>query len=153
MLALSRDPVTTMLSERLLITRIITALGVALMLVIGVWSAAHAEADRASESASATVAEAVSASKGAASASDHPTVVDDTAGASAPDEPQTLLGLAACLLGVVCGIVLLSLLRRFGVHAGAGSIRRRPSPVTRIVARARAFVPAPTLAQLALSRT
>lgn len=155
MLVLSRNPVTTMLSERLMVTRIITALGVALMLVIGVWSATHAEADRASESASTMVAEAMAASPAGAPASDHPASATDPAGgaAVAPDETRTLLGMAACLLGVVCGIVLLALIRRWGTRAGVGSVRLPRGPITHLIARARGFVPAPTLAQLSLSRT
>lgn len=143
---------TTMLSERLLITRIITALGVALMLVIGVWSATHAEADRASESASTAVSASVAATDAAAPASDRAAAAADQV-ASVPDESRTLLDIVACLLGVFCGIVLLTLRRCFGMRAGAGSIRLRRSPMSRILPHARAYVPAPTLAQLALSRT
>lgn len=144
------------LNERLLITKIITCLGLALLLVIGAWSAAHSEAD----GTVATAEVSTISSLDAASAS---TITGDAealplSGGTIPlsawaDESTLLAGAVGCLLGIFCTILLVAFLRFF--------VLRRHPPLIGVVARAISAHVAPiaparqplTLAQLSVSRT
>lgn len=144
---MSPTRVTGVLSERLLITKIITALGLALMMVIGIWSATHTQSDE-SVGAVASAAQVTADEPlgyDLAVPFDQPVLVLDTA--------ETVAAVASCLLGVVCGLILLALLRLFRLRAGpsATSLLRRVSSGPPV--NGRPFVPAPSLSQLALSRT
>lgn len=140
----SRYERSALLSERLLITRIITSLGVAFLLVLGVWAAGHTEPDT---SAGAFPSTAVAA------AVDEPLTTIEAATPASPLWAEAILGAAACLLGVLCGLVLIVLIVRL--------MRQLSPPRLSIAPRIRARLTLPdgprvavlTLAQLGLSRT
>lgn len=134
------------LSERLLITKIITSVALALLLIVGAWMAAtHTETETAAPTAS-SVTEHVDAHI-APLAADAP-VMDQ--GTAAP----ALLGVAVCVLGVLCGLLLV-VVNRWLLRA------RRPQPEPGLLPLLRAMMPAPappraaafTLTELSISRT
>ncbi len=156
MLSSARSRPLRILNERLLITKIITCLGLALLLVIGAWSAVHSEVDGTVTAAASTASPLdvalVSTATGDAEAL--PGLGGSTIPASAwADESTLLVGAVGCLLGIFCTILLVAFLRFF--------VLRGHSPFLGVVARAiSAYVvriaPARqplTLAQLSVSRT
>jgi hypothetical protein len=133
-------------SERLLITRIITSVGLALLLVIGAWSATHAEQQDSENGAAAPIVALVEMHLGV------PDTSTDSIGQTA--EGTLMLGAATCILGVLCGLLLVVvnwLLRFLGRATARGSM----SPLTRVVRPAPVIPRAATfsIAQLGISRT
>lgn len=145
MISAARTQDAVILSERLLITRIITSVALALLLVVGVWMATHTEPEAAAPSAS-SVSEHVDAHIAPIAAGAQ--VIDQ--GATSP----TLLGVAMCVLGVLCGLLLVVVTR--WLHR-----TRRPQPERELLPLLRALLPTPapprvhafTLTQLSISRT
>lgn len=137
----ARTHEAVILSERLLITRIITSVALALLLVVGAWMATHTEPQVAAPAAS-TVTEHV----GAPIAAGAPVIDQGTS--------STVLGVAVCVLGVLCGLLLVVVTR--WVHR-----TRQPQPERGLLPLPRALLPAPapprltasTLTQLSISRT
>lgn len=137
-----------MLSERLLITRIITSLGLALLLTLGLAATAQVQA-----TAAAPVALVVT---GLADPHVAPVTTDavQEAVAGDPAGQNMLVGAALCVLGVLCGLTLIAALR--------GSSRRHLLPALGVAPRLRSPARAPTnrlgrtglsLTRLGLSRT
>lgn len=133
------------LSERLLITRIITSVALALLLIVGAWMATHAEPEAAAPTVS-SVTEHVDAH-----------IAPIAAGTPIIDQGTTspaLLGVAVCVLGMLCGLLLVVVTR--WVHR-----TRRPQPERELLPLLRVLFPAPappraaafTLTQLSISRT
>ncbi|MFJ6429382.1 hypothetical protein [Microbacterium maritypicum] len=141
MLPSSPDPMPRARAERMLIARVITAVGLALLLVVGAWSTSRGSAD---VHATLCLASGVSESTAAA-----PTAGD---AAAAPTIDVLSSGVGICLLAVLGGVALVLLFRRL-----AGGTRplgtRAPRTVSPSRAGPRAFVPALTLTQLSISRT
>jgi len=142
-----------MLSERLLITRLITSVGMALLLMLGVAAAAHPEPD-----GSAPVPVAVTAQldpqvdslsvETLSAVAEHVVVVAGQAGTS------VLAGGALCILGVLCGLVFAVLTRtlwRRRTLPDRGARPRTFSSLPLPVVRPRAI--GLSLTQLGLSRT
>ena len=133
------------LSERLLITRIITSVVLALLLIVGAWLATHTEPEVAAPTAS-SVAEHVDAHIAPIAAGTQ--VIDQ--GTMSP----AILGVAVCVLGVLCGLLLVVVTR--WMHR-----TRRPQPTQGLLPLLRALLPTPaapratafTLTQLSISRT
>jgi len=131
------------------ITKIITGAILALLMVLSAWTACHAESDAVVSTASAAVT-------GQTSVTDPPTTAEFSSSVSmvlAGDGGGATLGLAACLLGSLCGLALavffLRLLR--GQTPSVLSISRAcPTHVSCTHARARVAV---TLTELSISRT
>lgn len=142
MISATRTQDAVILSERLLITRIITSVALALLLVVGAWMATHTEPDAVAPTASSVTVH------GDAHIAAGTPVIDQ--GTTSP----TLLGVAACVLGVLCGLLLIVATR--WVHR-----TRRPQPERGLLPLLRALLPAPappraaafTLTQLSISRT
>ncbi|WP_251454395.1 hypothetical protein [Microbacterium sp. Marseille-Q6648] len=145
MISAARTQDAVILSERLLITRIITSVALALLLIVGAWMATHTEPEAAAPTAS-SVTEHVDAH-----------IAPIAAGAPVIDQgttSPTLLGVAACVLGVLCGLLLIVATR--WVHR-----TRRPQPERGLLPLLRALLPAPappraaafSLTQLSISRT
>lgn len=148
MVSSARTPRSVMLSERLLIMRFITSVGLALLLMMGIAAASHLEGK-----GTAPVPLVISA------------LVDPHIDPAAPDsevsviaevtlQPDALAGVALCVLGVLCGLVFLVLARLMW--------RSRPPSVTEwqplhalslLASPARPRVSALSLPQLGLSRT
>jgi hypothetical protein len=142
-----------MLGERLLIMKLITSVGLAVLLLLGVAAAGHAESDG---SASVPLAVTVlmdphvdAVGNGAESAKpEHAAVVAGSQGISA------LAGAALCILGVLCGLVFAVIVRRLWGRRTLPDSTLRPHPLSLIVlpfARPRAA--SLSLTQLGLSRT
>lgn len=145
MISAARTQDAVILSERLLITRIITSVALALLLIVGAWMATHTEPETAAPPAS-SVAEHVDAHIAPIAAGTP--VMDQGTGS------PTLLGVAVCVLGVLCGLLLVVVNR--WLHRA-----RRPQPERGLSPLLRALLPAPappravafTLTQLSISRT
>lgn len=132
-----------MLSERLLITRIITSLGVVFLLVLGVWAATHTEPESASSYSSAVTV-----------------VVDEAAAApaeatmmSGPLWADAVGGAVTCLLGVLCGLVLIALTVRLLRQTSLRELTTSPRIRIQLTLPGRSHAAVLTLAQLGLSRT
>ncbi|PRB10257.1 hypothetical protein CQ042_18220 [Microbacterium sp. MYb62] len=129
-------------AERMLIARVITAVGLALLLVVGAWSTSRGSAD---VHATLCLASGVSTQDGAA-----PTGAAAD-GATAIDTLTSDMGI--CLLAVLCGIglvLLLRLLRGRGTRPLGTGTPHRVSPSR---AGPSILVSALTLTQLSISRT
>ncbi|MCC4268925.1 MULTISPECIES: hypothetical protein [Microbacterium] len=151
----TRTQRAAVLSERLLITRIVTALGLALLLMLGIAAAGHLETDGTTPvplGMSALVDPHVEPlSGGATDARDgreQQTVVGESSGASA------LMGAALCVLGMLCGLVLAVLTYRLwrsrvlpdrGIWPRVLSLFPHPSTISRVSIL--------SLTQLSISRT
>jgi len=145
MISAPRTQDAVILSERLLITRIITSVALALLLIVGAWMATHAEPEAAAPTVS-SVTEHVDAH-----------IAPIAAGTPIIDQGTTspaLLGVAVCVLGVLCGLLLVVVTR--WLHR-----TRRPQPERELMPLLRALLPTPappraaafTLTQLSISRT
>lgn len=155
MIPTTRTQHNTVLSERLLITRIITGLGLALLLMLGIAAAGHLETDGTTPVPLGMSAlldphvEPLSDSDTDPSvAGERQAVVGGSSGASA------LMGAALCVLGVLCGLVFVVLAHRLW--------RRRVLPERGIWPRILSLFPHPStfsrvsllsLTQLSISRT
>ena len=145
MISAARTQDAVILRERLLITRIITSVALALMLIVGAWTATHAESEAAAPSAS-SITEHLDAHV-APAATGMPGIDQSTTN-------STLLGIAVCVLGVLCGLLLVVATR--WLHR-----TRQPQPELGLLPLLRALSPAPappraaalTLTQLSISRT
>lgn len=126
----------------MLVARIITAVGLALLLVVGAWSTSHGTADvHATLCLAAGVSDPTSIASGTGSATDTPAV--DAVSSDA----------ALCLIAALCVVALVLLFRRL-VDRRRGLLDTY-APRTTAPPRAgpRILVPALTLAQLSISRT
>jgi hypothetical protein len=126
----------------MLIARVITAVGLALLLVIGAWSSSHGPAD---VHASLCLASGVSPAAGTATA-------DDGAGTvTAIDVLSSDIGV--CVLAVLCGVALVLLLLRLRGRDSRPLGSRIPRLTSPSRAGPRIVVPALSLTQLSISRT
>ncbi|WP_341941407.1 hypothetical protein [Microbacterium sp. LWH10-1.2] len=125
-------------TERMLIVRIASALGLALLLVVGAWSSSHGESD-----AHATLCVAADAPAGTAAADHHgPTTAD----VLTSDAGLGVVAVICCFLLVL--LVLRVAADRLVVTTGVAVRALLPSR-----AGPRLHVPALTLTQLSVSRT
>ena len=132
-----------MLSERLLITRIITSLGVVFLLVLGMWAATHTEPNSSGSysSAVAVVTDEAAAVPAGATMTSGPGWVD------------AVFGAVTCLLGVLCGLALIALTVRLLRQAPLRALSRSPRMAIQLSLPGRSDAAVLTLAQLGLSRT
>ena len=142
-----------MLSERLLIMRLITSVGLALLLVLGVALAGHLESD---ESAPAPLSASVLLDPHLAPLSDEPptAVAGPVAGVGGSPGANTLVGAALCMLGLLCGLAFAVLARRLLRHDARlhRGLRPRMSSPSLVPVMSRP-VTVLSLTQLSLSRT
>ncbi len=148
MVSLARTPRSVVLNERLLIMRLITSIGLALLLMLGISVAGHVEGE-----GSAPVPLVVSA------------LIDPHVDSVASDsEPQTvaegafqsdtLASVALCVLGVLCGLVFFVLTRLLRQRRPPSTPERQPRHSLLLPAPfARPRVSVLSLPQLGLSRT
>jgi len=145
MISAARTQSAVTLSERLLITRIITSVALALLLVVGAWMATHAEPEAAPPASSSVT--------GHADAHIAPIIADASVIEQGTTSPA-LLGVGVCVLGVLCGLLLI-LVNRW-LHRV-----RRPQPDRSRLPLLRTLLPASapprtgalSLTQLSVSRT
>lgn len=123
----------------MLIARVITAVGLALLLVVGAWSTSRGSAD---VHATVCVASGVSAPAAATSGADDATAID-----------VLTSEVGVCLLAVLCGVALVLLLRRLFGHGTRPLGSRAPRTVSPNRAGPGTLVAALTLTQLSISRT
>jgi hypothetical protein len=126
--------------ERVLAARIVTALGLALLLVVGAWSTSHGDAE-----SPATICLGPGMSASAASDAGHHEEI------AALDVLSS--DAAVCAVAALCCIALVLLLRRLMTAHGTVLLGRTPRmrPLTRAGPQRR--IPALTLTQLSVSRT
>lgn len=151
MIPTARTQHNAVLSEHLVITRIIAGLGLALLLVLGTATAGHLETDgtRPVPVGMSALAEHLSDSPAdAGDGAENHAMVGESSGASA------LMGAALCALGVLCGLAFAVLAHRLW--------RRRALPDPVIRPRMLSLFPHPltfsrastlSLTQLSISRT
>lgn len=137
--------------EGLLITRIITALVLALLLLLGAFGTAHSESEGSSAS-SPWVTTSVDAH---VTAGVEPDAATDPVGVFATAETGgVLVGAALCALGVLCGLALVIFVRRLLRHPAPAFRSRREAPRAPLAARiVTDRATALSLTQLGLSRT
>lgn len=129
----------TVLSERLLITKIITSVALAFLLLLGAWVSTHSE-----EKPGAPVPVGVELID--SHVESVAPVVQDIA--STRVGTDSLLGVGICALGVLCGLLLVLIVTRW-FHSRGRAIEARAPLVL-----ARALLPAPALPrEAALSLT
>ncbi|MGI0522004.1 MULTISPECIES: hypothetical protein [Microbacterium] len=144
-------------ADKFLITKIITALGLALLLVVGAWPGGHRDATDATPYLSTTSSSALGTpSTGHVSAGSGESVAGATAeqfvtGDTAND---IMIGVAGCLLGIICCFLVLIVTRTFRRHIPSSRIRERlPRAPSMAALTGRLFALPPSLTQLSLSRT
>lgn len=144
-------------ADDFLITKIITALGLALLLVVGAWPGGHRDATDATPYLSTTSSSSLGTpSTGQVSAGSDESVVGATAeqvvaGDTAND---MVIGVAGCLLGILCCFLVLIVTRIFRRHVPSSRIRERlPRAPSLAAMTGRLFALPPSLTQLSLSRT
>lgn len=140
-----------LLGKHLLIMKIITGIGLALLLVVGAWSAAHHESEL---STTPSVSAAISATTGqGVPVSDAVERASDAVVSNAGVVDVAVLGVAGCLLGIVCCLVALALTRGLSGRMASRTLHVRPRSIAPMYATDRPYAPALSLAQLSLSRT
>ena len=150
MVSSARTPRSVTLNEQLLIMRLITSVGLALLLMLGLAATAHTEAD-----GSTPVPLVISGlmDPHVEPVADAPAEHEAVAGGGFSGS-NALVGAALCMLGVLCGLTFMVVLR--------GLWRRRMPPVLGDGPRRPSLLPAPaarahpivfSLTQLGLSRT
>lgn len=125
-----------------MIARVITAVGLALLLVVGAWSTSRGSAD---VHATLCLASGVSASTGAAPAA------ADLEEAATIDVLSS--GVGVCLLAVLGSVALVLLFRRLAGHGAQPLHSRMRRTVSPSRAGPTAIVRTLTLTQLSISRT
>lgn len=126
----------------MLIARVITAVGLALLLVIGAWSSSHGPAD---VHATLCLASGVSGSADTAAAE------GGAASVTAIDMLSSDIGV--CVLAVLCGVALVLLFLRLRGRGARPLGTRAPRPTSPPRAGPRIRVLALSLTQLSISRT
>ncbi|WP_372469098.1 hypothetical protein ACCO44_07155 [Microbacterium maritypicum] len=129
-------------ADRTLIARAITAVGLALLLVIGAWSSSHGPAD---VHATLCLASGVSSPTDTVSAGGGPD------SATAIDVLSSDIGV--CVLAVLCGVALVLLFLRLRGRGSRPLRTRAPRLTSPSRAGPRLIVPALSLTQLSISRT
>ncbi|WP_136031778.1 MULTISPECIES: hypothetical protein [unclassified Microbacterium] len=144
-------------ADDFLITKIITALGLALLLVVGAWQGGHRDATDATPYLSTTSSSSLGTpSVGHVSAVTGESDVGATAeqvvtGDTAND---IMIGVAGCLLGIICCFLVLIVTRTFRRHVPSSRIRERLPRAPSLAAMTGClFALPPSLTQLSLSRT
>lgn len=145
MVSALRSPGDALRGDRWLVLRAITVLVLGLLVCAGIFSSTHAE-----ETSSGTVT--------AVSVVAPELVADAPAGAAASAEAVAsdgALGAAACFIGVLCTLLIFTLIRAFMLRGRAAPLRaprvRRP---LRVMAMPGGAPPTPMpLVQLSISRT
>ena len=144
-------------ADDFLITKIITGLGLALLLVVGAWSGGHRDATDATPYLSTPSSSSLGTpSAGHVSAASGKSVVGATAeqfvaGDTAND---IVIGVAGCLLGIICCFLVLTVTRAFRRHIPSSHIHERlPRAPSLAAMTGRLFALPPCLTQLSLSRT
>lgn len=121
--------------------KVVTALGLALLLVVGAWSTSRGDAD---VHAALCLAPGVSAPAAAAGAEHH----DEVAAVDVLSSDAAL-----CVIAVLCGVALVLLLRRLLTRGGGVPAARAPRTVPPARAGPHRLPSALTLIQLSISRT
>ncbi len=125
--------------ERILRSRIVIAVGLALLLVVGAWSASHGSAD-----AHATLCLAPGVSQ---------PVDTSAAGSVAETAPADPAAAAACAAAALCCVALVLLFRHLRTRSGLRLRGLLPRTTARFRAGPRPLLPAVSLIQLSISRT
>ncbi|MGX5769783.1 hypothetical protein ACWKWN_03420 [Microbacterium trichothecenolyticum] len=147
MVAPARTPQAGMLTERLLIMRLITSIALALLLMLGIAASGHAEGD--GEGGIPLITAVMDPHVDSAASDAAPGAVMESSPAN-----RLLGGVALCVLGVLCGLVAFLLARAIRLRRLFSVLTRAPRPPVRplaLITLPRATTP--TLPELGLSRT
>lgn len=125
-----------------MIARVITAVGLALLLVVGAWSTSHGTAD---------VHATLCLASGVSTPAQAQTTSHESSAATAVDVLSSDAGL--CVIAVLCCVALGLLFRRLRGHGIRPLGARAPRLSSPTRAGPGALVPALTLIQLSISRT
>ncbi|MHC9046607.1 hypothetical protein ACYX8G_18645 [Microbacterium saperdae] len=128
-------------TEQLLPAKIVTALGLALLLVVGAWSTSRGDAD---VHAALCLAPGVSAPAAAAGAEHH----DEVAAVDVLSSDAAL-----CVIAVLCGVALVLLVRRLIAGGSSEPVGRTPRTAPPVRAGPQRIPSALSLIQLSISRT
>ena len=134
-------PTPRVRAEPIILTRIVIAVGLALLLVVGAWSASHGSAD-----AHATLCLAPGVTSSAEAETTAAPVVEHGA-------VDLLTDAATCAAAALCAVALVLLLRRLGTRRGVRLRRLLPRTLAPLRAGPRPRVRPLSLAQLSISRT
>lgn len=138
----SRTRPSALLSERLLVSKLVTCLALAVLLIVGAWSATHADPAVAEPDAAGVTVFSDQA------------VTTEPGGTSVAAALDTIaVGTVSCLLGVFCGFVIFSLIRLFALHHRSRLLRTLSRVATPHKDPGRPHRPVLTLVELSLSRT
>lgn len=136
---------TLMGVPRRLLFRLVSALGLALALIVGGWASAHAEADLPSAGTVTSVGTGSAPIEHGADVGSAEMVV--TMGSET-------LGVATCIVGVLCTFLVFTLVRSFTLRARQLALLSRPvrAPLA-LLSHKPDWSFAPSLVQLSISRT
>lgn len=140
-------------AEKVLITRIIAGIGLALLLIAAAWSGAH-HGSEASGTAVASAASATAAT-GVDALSPGDVATPSTIPIAAPSDAvdAAFLGVAACLLGAVFCLFVLAATRLLPARGALRVVAQQPRGPIPIRTTGRSSVPHLSLTELSLSRT
>lgn len=143
---------TALLGEKLLITKIITVIGLSLLLLVGAWSAIHHESAATTPPAASVTTPLPMGQDGSASSPEigYP-AVDTISNAGMVD--VAMLGVAGCFIGIICCLIALVVTRGLSVRLISRVHTLLPRSRGSAHPTARPFAPALSLTQLSLSRT
>ncbi|GGD86491.1 hypothetical protein GCM10007269_31710 [Microbacterium murale] len=140
----------TLLAETSLITKIITGLGLALLLIVGAWSGEIHESEASISTASFAGVPVTThdlSSVDSAEAATAGTVIGEGS------DDSLMLGVAGCLLGIICCVLVLVVARVLSVRAAPRILFRLPRMLALARATGRPFTAPLYLTQLSISRT
>lgn len=149
MVSSARHPRSAMLADRLLIMRLITGFGLALLLMLGLASTGHGQAESATWTLPGSIELTDAHFGGELSFGPEHAATGETA----QTDSSSLMGAALCVLGVLCGLMLAVLVR---------TLRRRIPPAVSEPRRVHSGFRVPSvrarrmnlsLSQLGISRT
>lgn len=141
----------TLLSDKLLITKIITGIGLALLLILGASLGGHHEVSSSIPSAASATKSMPSSSTPAFSDGGERAIVGAAVGEGVID--SVIFAVAGCLLGIVCCLLVLIVARSLSTRVTLRALGRLPRFLISAVATGRSFGTTPSLTQLSISRT
>lgn len=139
--------------DKLLITKIITGVGLALLLIIGAWSGGHRDAEVAPSLTTAHASSLGEIGEDLIVPAEGADGVAAERGLTESVSGYAVIGGVGCLLGIVCCFLVL-IFARTSFNRVPSQTRERMSRVpTPIAMTGRLFTLPPSLTQLSLSRT
>lgn len=140
-----------LVSDKLMITKIITGIGLALLLILGASLGGHQEASPSTPLMASMALSPPSSNTAAFSDGGESVAVDGAIREGVID--SVMLGVAGCLLGFVCCLVVLIVARSLSTRVTLRPLGRLPRSLFSAGATGRPFGTTLSLTQLSISRT